>query len=397
MTTPTTPITASVVDFLKNLCSALQAEPNLSIGYEAMFDEALPCIASGTPGTRAPSPTAPRAEGGAEVTVGRGNRLIGVTFRGVNVIDAGATFVECEFDDCTLNNGLGLPAASVSRCAFTNCDGTSLNLPTPTPPRDRCEVCEAKTKRIQAMSDDDYVQAMSSGDTGWIKPCPRCTPCEVCGGTKKVPKNPRPSIVRVSTNETFQEYYEREYMETCPTCTPKETPCESGSGSASGVASPAREPVADSLGTAGASSVAPSSSATSASGAPRQGSDAASDPATVAGEGPYRVERSKQAVGWWEVAPLTTYDGSTIFKEHMDAIDAARIANHAHRTALAVREAEVVRLRRFAEEMAEYDCDYPNSPCLAVHISELGHGMCVGCKAREALKEAHDALKGAAT
>ena len=44
--------------------------------------------------------------------------------------------------------------------------------------------------------------------------------------------------------------------------------------------------------------------------------------------------------------------------------------------------------KSFCNDMAEYDCGYPNEPCLAVHRSELGHGMCIGCKAREALRDA---------
>lgn len=39
----------------------------------------------------------------------------------------------------------------------------------------------------------------------------------------------------------------------------------------------------------------------------------------------------------------------------------------------------------FIEDSSEADCAYPSDPCLRVHISELGHGMCDGCKARRAL------------
>ena len=51
-------------------------------------------------------------------------------------------------------------------------------------------------------------------------------------------------------------------------------------------------------------------------------------------------------------------------------------------------ETRIRVLQRFAEDMAEHDCAYPHSPCLAVHISKLGHGMCVGCNARAALAKA---------
>lgn len=50
----------------------------------------------------------------------------------------------------------------------------------------------------------------------------------------------------------------------------------------------------------------------------------------------------------------------------------------------------LVILKNHAEAVAEYDCGYPNQPCLSVHISELSHGMCIGCRARLALKEAFD-------
>jgi hypothetical protein len=67
------------------------------------------------------------------------------------------------------------------------------------------------------------------------------------------------------------------------------------------------------------------------------------------------------------------------------------------RAARGEQAGEVVRLREFAEDMAEQDCAYPNDPCLAVHISKLGHGVCVGCKARTALDAAKQAEGGGGT
>lgn len=44
------------------------------------------------------------------------------------------------------------------------------------------------------------------------------------------------------------------------------------------------------------------------------------------------------------------------------------------------------KLLYFVTSMAEYDCDYLNSQkCLSVHVSELSHGMCIGCQARQTL------------
>lgn len=56
-------------------------------------------------------------------------------------------------------------------------------------------------------------------------------------------------------------------------------------------------------------------------------------------------------------------------------------------TELADLQVELKVAKSFVNDMAEYDCEYPNDPCLAVHISKLGHGMCIGCKARQAIKE----------
>jgi len=44
-------------------------------------------------------------------------------------------------------------------------------------------------------------------------------------------------------------------------------------------------------------------------------------------------------------------------------------------------------LLEFATDTAERDCPYTDDPCLDVHIFELGHGMCDGCKARRVLEE----------
>lgn len=53
---------------------------------------------------------------------------------------------------------------------------------------------------------------------------------------------------------------------------------------------------------------------------------------------------------------------------------------------IAVR-AERDRLREALDDFAEQDCTYPHQPCLSVHPSILGHGVCDGCKARMALQE----------
>lgn len=61
----------------------------------------------------------------------------------------------------------------------------------------------------------------------------------------------------------------------------------------------------------------------------------------------------------------------------------------AERDAALARVAELERKCKlaveFIEDSSEADCAYPSDPCLRVHISELGHGMCDGCKARRAL------------
>ena len=44
-------------------------------------------------------------------------------------------------------------------------------------------------------------------------------------------------------------------------------------------------------------------------------------------------------------------------------------------------------LLEFVQDAAEHDCPYTDDPCLAVHISQLGHGMCEGCKARQVLEK----------
>jgi hypothetical protein len=205
-------------------------------------------------------------------------------------------------------------------------------------------------------------------------PTPPSDRCEVCGGTG--------TVLGLTSDLAVRH-------DPCPACT-KETPCDSGSGSASGVASSDCGSAAAGQGTVGASSVGQSSSGTSASSVPAPVSDAAPDPATVAGEGPY--------VPFLAFTEWHILDGNkhsvAYGRSRDDAFYLADKMNHAHRTALAVREAEAVRLRRFATECAERDCAYPNAPCLDVHISKLRHGMCLGCEARRALKEARDALKG---
>jgi hypothetical protein len=72
----------------------------------------------------------------------------------------------------------------------------------------------------------------------------------------------------------------------------------------------------------------------------------------VAGEGPYRVEETMH--GNWGVRPGphgTKYHA--VRPDKGEAIAVAGLMNCAHRTALAVREAEVVRLRKALGYIAE--------------------------------------------
>jgi hypothetical protein len=242
MTTPTTPIAASVVDFLKKLCSALQAERDLGIGYEALFAEHFP-------GTRVASPTAPRAEGG-ETKYTTDDLLLIAERRG--------------YDEFSGDGKVIIPWIR--------------SLPI-IPPRDRCEVGGGTRIYNKAPA---YI--------GW--PCPRCT---------------------------------------------KETTCESGSGSSV------------------------SSEGTTASDQSQHGTHAptvqaaASDPATVAGEGPYRVEGKYGCIAGMShvFAPFNHHN----LRDENDVPgyrtrDIVAWMNHAHRTALAGREAEVVRLRKALAHIA---------------------------------------------
>jgi hypothetical protein len=240
------------------------------------------------------------------------------------------------------------------------------------------------TENERKVMDPDIVIAATTEVCALLYTPPRDR-CEVCGGTG--------TVLGLTSDLAVRH-------DPCPRCT-KETPCDSVSGSS--VSSEGTSSMKDT--TPGSTSTiareSDTSWPTSATGATSNSAKtatAASDPATVAEEGPYRVERSKQAVGWWEVEPLTTYDGSTIFKEHMDAIDAARIANHAHRTALAVREGEVVRLRKALEPFAKFAGskfagtvweDRPSSPVLF-------HSFTGSSVTANDFYAARDALQGAA-
>jgi hypothetical protein len=211
------------------------------------------------------SPTAPRAEGGVEW-----GYALGRTYLSVNGVTVAVEGYPCH--DATL--GIGVWTSEAIKMVATG----------QAPPRDRCEVCKfCKGSRIMYQAQP--------------VPCPRCT---------------------------------------------KETPCESGSGSSVG----SRAGTNTQSDTKPASDVAPSVTA-------------ASDPATVAGEGPYRVE---QAEGGWiikgpgflgacpDVAPPSDERALTI----------SYCMTRAHRTALAVREAEVNELRKnleVSEKSVHYWCD----------------------------------------
>jgi hypothetical protein len=192
------------------------------------------------------------------------------------------------------------------------------------PPRDRCEVC---------------------GGSGWY------------GGTRGYPAYP------------------------CPTCT-KETPCESGSGSsaASSATSSPQKPASQSP-VVDANTSNPNGSA--------------SNRATVTGEGPYRVAYERANRMFYVVKP----DGErTCFGKRSIAQHAANLANHAHHTTLAVREAEVVRLRKALEPFAKFAGskfagtvweDRPSSPVLF-------HSFTGSSVTANDFYAARDALKGAA-
>jgi hypothetical protein len=187
----------------------------------------------------------------------------------------------------------------------------------------------------------------------WVKSCirrnqqPAPTPprdrCEVCGGTGKELADAEGAAVYVACRE-------------CQGTGKEMIPCESGSGSS-----------VSSEGTmSGSSSSATSNAGSPASrirhepsrtpqNEPASTATAASDPATVAGEGPYRVD--KQFDGWFQIVHRdgthVVSGGDTIFSEADDADDACQLANHAHRAALAGCEAEVVRLRKALREIAD--------------------------------------------
>jgi hypothetical protein len=251
MTTPTTPITASVGEPTPwperpTITGVMYQEVDGSWCFARIdvMDSDLSTFPPGSvlvtiPGTRDASPTAPRAEGGDFKNF---HRLLCERF--------GYPHDERDWkrDQVSLMEHI---AALI-----------------PTPPRERCEVCGGTRIYNKAPA---YI--------GW--PCPRCT---------------------------------------------KETPCESGSGLSVG----SRAGTNTQSDTKPASGVAPSVTAVS-------------DPATVAGEEPYLVVKpSPTTDDPWSVS------GPDFFEECMGHADAKMLAwnlNHAHRAALAGREAEVVALR----------------------------------------------------
>jgi hypothetical protein len=128
---------------------------------------------------------------------------------------------------------------------------------------------------------------------------------------------------------------------------------------------------------------------------------AASDPATVAGEGPYRVEGKYGCItGMSHVfAPFNHHN----LRDENDVPgyrtrDIVAWMNHAHRTALAVREGEVVRLRKALEPFAKFAGskfagtvweDRPSSPVLF-------HSFTGSSVTANDFYAARDALQGAA-
>jgi hypothetical protein len=196
-------------------------------------------------------------------------------------------------------------------------------------------------------------------------PTPPRDRCEVCGGTPKEVSDAR----GIKTGWT------------CPACT-KETPCDSGSGSsvASSATSSPQKPASQSP-VVDANTSNPNGSA--------------SNRATVTGEGPYRVAYERANRMFYVVKP----DGErTCFGKRSIAQHAANLANHAHHTTLAVREAEVVRLRKALEPFAKFAGskfagtvweDRPSSPVLF-------HSFTGSSVTANDFYAARDALKGAA-
>jgi hypothetical protein len=155
--------------------------------------------------------------------------------------------------------------------------------------------------------------------------------CEVCGGTG--------TVLGLTSDLAVRH-------DPCPRCS-KETPCESGSKSGSGSVASSSGATSTPASVCSRPTTEPTGSATAA--------DAASDPATVAGEGPYRVEGKYGCItGMSHVfAPFNHHN----LRDENDVPgyrtrDIVAWMNHAHRTALAGREAEVVRLRKALAHIA---------------------------------------------
>lgn len=80
-----------------------------------------------------------------------------------------------------------------------------------------------------------------------------------------------------------------------------------------------------------------------------------------------------------------TFGDGPVQTELLAAIKALKDrATTAERELAALRERCKV-MEIFTTDMAEQDCPYTDQPCLSVHRSQLSHGMCDGCRAREAL------------
>jgi hypothetical protein len=298
MTTPTTPITASVGEPTPwperpTITGVMYQEVDGSWCFARIdvMDSDLSTFPPGSvlvtiPGTRDASPTAPRAEGGDFKNF---HRLLCERF--------GYPHDERDWkrDQVSLMEHI---AALI-----------------PTPPRERCEVCGG-TQRVREYSDL----------TGYMneRVCPRCT---------------------------------------------KETPCDSGSGSS----------VVSRAGTNTQSDTKPASDVAASV-------TAASDPATVTGEGPYRVAYERANRMFYVVKP----DGDrTCFGKRSIAQHAANLANHAHRTALAVREADIKELlAAFDDVNGRYIGGSPVNGRLGDEIENMA---VVAMKIR-----ARNALKGAA-
>jgi hypothetical protein len=317
MTTPTTPITASVGErpSPQYTCVWCNAELNDYSSNPKHSDIAfphpdrtgivrhhcLPCVSARVfPGTRDASPTEPRWVNGE---------------------------LEMRCPDC---NGLKA-VVNHHRCGDTK---QYFDAPHPSPTAPRAEGGEewidtaaehivlflTHNIRHNRVNDEKAV-------IDWVKSCirrnqqPSPTPprdrCEVCGGTR--------TVLGLTSDLAVRHV-------PCPRCT-KETPCDSsGSSAASSATSTSSKPVT-------------TSPAGDADTSKPSGSSSASDPATVAGEGPYRVVKGG---GWGDGELFAVYEGKEFvmtFGDEHHAKTHVNLANHAHRTALAVREGEVVALR----------------------------------------------------